>query len=543
METQTDNGLHYFAPEGIRPTDERLAVDLCVYGATAGGCVAALQAARLGLSVALLQPGRHLGGMTTGGLGWTDFGRRHVIGGLARQFYRDVGAAYGKPEEWQFEPHVATAVLARWIIHPRIAIRMGQYLERTDRREGREGRIEAIHLHGGLQVAARMFIDATYEGDLMAQAGVTYTVGREPNARYGETLNGIQVRAKHQFSHPVDPYATPGDPGSGLLPGIVDEDLSRRAGEGDARIQAYCFRMCLTDDPALRLPWEKPAGYDPRAYILATRWFQGAKDAYNDLFPGYDPAYPEVPRKFDVLPNLTPGGFHKTDTNNHGPVSSDFIGANHAWPEAGYAERERIFQQHVRYQVGFYWHMANAPDIPARYRQAFARWGLARDEFADTAHWPHQLYVREARRLVGAYVLTEHDCRQARTVTDPVGAGSYAMDSHNCTRFVTRDAQGRTWVRNEGDVQVDTPGPYGIAYRSIVPAPGECPNLLVPVCLSASHIAYGSIRMEPVFMVLGQSAATAAAIAIADNLPIQAVPYPRLREQLQTQGQALPSAG
>jgi hypothetical protein len=399
-------------------------------------------------------------------------------------------------------------------------------------------RIVAVTLLGGLQVEATLFIDATYEGDLLAKAGVSYTVGREGNAKYGETLNGVQVRRDHQFSHPVDPYVMAGDPASGLLPQIIGEDLSQRLGAGDHRVQAYCFRMCMTDDPALKIAWPRPAQFDPRQYVLATRWFNSAKDAANESFPSFQAEYPDVPRKFDILPNKTPGGFHKTDTNNHGPISSDFIAANHAWPEADYAAREEMFQRHFQYQLGFYWHMTNCPDIPARYQQAYRRWGLPSDEFLDTGHWPHQLYIREARRMVSDYVLTEHDCRHATRAADPVGMGSYNMDSHNCSRFV-RIENGRARVLNDGDVQVGPAGPYGIAYRSIVPKRGECENLLVPVCLSTSHIAYGSARMEPVFMVLGESAAEAAGLALAAHCPVQAVPYAQLRARLEKAGQVL----
>jgi hypothetical protein len=380
-----------------------------------------------------------------------------------------------------------------------------------------------------------MFVDASYEGDLMAKAGVSYTVGREGNAMHGETLNGIHVGPYHQFSHAVDPYVREGDPSSGLLPQVLNENLTTRQGEGDNRIQAYCFRVCMTDDPALKIPWEKPDGFDPLQYELATRWFNSEKDRHNEHLPDADST---LPRKFDPLSNKTAGGFVKTDTNNHGPVSSDFIGANHDWPEAGYERREEIFQQHVRYQMGFYWHMANAPEIPERYRRAYRRWGLAGDEFGDTGHWPHQLYVREARRMVSDYVLIEADCRLERVAGDSVGMGSYNMDSHNCSRFVTVE-NGRARVRNEGDVQVNPAGPYPVSYRSIVPRRGECENLLVPVCLSASHVCYGSVRMEPVFMVLGESAAVAAALAIDGQTPLQEIDVNQLRDRLRADGQIL----
>lgn len=515
-------GLHYYDPSWIQQTKETIRVEVCVYGGTAAGVMTAVKCARLGKTVLLLQPGKHLGGLTTGGLGWTDYGKKDVIGGMARQFYRDLGHDGGKNEEWHFWPSTAKRIIDRYVADAKVPVRFCQYLDKVEKTGQR---ITAVTMLGGLRVEASMFVDATYEGDLMAKAGVSYTVGRESNSVYGETLNGIQVRGYHQFSHPVDPYLD-----GKLLPQIVEEDLSRRQGEGDKRIQAYCFRMCMTDDPALKVDWPKPADFDPRQYVLATRWFNGPKDAYNESLHGSD----IVISKFDILERSTPGGRNKTDTNNHGPVSSDFIGANYDWPDGDYATREKIFQRHVSYQMGFYWHMANSPEIPERYRAAYRRWGLPKDEFKDTGHWPHQLYIREARRMVSDYVLTEADCRHQRKPEDPVGMGSYNMDSHNCSRFVSN---GR--VLNDGDVQVAPAGPYAVSYRSIVPKRGECENLLVPVCLSASHICYGSVRMEPVFMVLGESAAEAAVLALDVKCAVQAVDYRKLRERLVADGQVL----
>ncbi len=525
--------LHYFRADWIEKTDERLVVDVCVYGGSSAGVIAGVEAVRQGKSVVVLQPGKFIGGLTTGGLGWTDYGQKRVIGGLSRQFYRDVGKHYGVEDEFHFEPHVAAAVYDRWIREHNVPVRLCQYLERVEM-EGR--RIKAITLMGGLRVEAKVFIDATYEGDLLAKAGVSYTVGRESNDTYGETLNGIQVRDKHQFSHPVDPYVVEGDPSSGLLPQIEAEDLSKKQGQGDHRVQAYCFRMCMTDDPSLKIDWPKPDGYDPRQYELARRWFAGEKDKYNELLDPNAPA-DAAPRKFDVFPHRTPGGYRKTDTNNHGPISSDFIGANWSWPEACYELREKIFQAHVTYQRGFYWFMANG-EVPDRYRNAFRTWGLARDEFTTSENWPHTLYVREGRRMIGDYVITEHDCRGQRKPEDPVAMGSYAMDSHNCTRFVKIE-NGKARVLNDGDVQVGGLPPYPISYRCIVPKRGECENLLVPVCLSSSHIAYGSARMEPVFMALGQTAAMAASAAIDAGCIVQDVNYPKLRAKLLDAGQVI----
>ena len=534
------SNLHYFQRDWVENTDASLDVDVCVYGGTAGGVVAAVKAARLGKSVVLCQPGKHLGGMTTGGLGWTDFGRKHVIGGMSRQFYRDVGRRYGQDEQWRFEPSKARAVIDAMVEAAGVPVRLCQYLHTV---AVENGRIVSITMLGGLTVRAKVYIDATYEGDLLAGAGVSYHVGREANAVYDEKLNGIQVRDKHQFSHPVDPYVVAGDASSGLLPFVEDVDQTRRRGEGDRRVQAYNFRVCMTDDPALKIDWPKPDDFDERLYVLATRWFNSEKDRYNEQVHSSDPAQHlrgRTPSKFDIFPNKTPGGFHKTDTNNHGPVSSDFIGASWDWPDGCHETREKLFQKHVSYQMGLYWHMANSPDIPRKYRDAYAHWGLPRDEFVDTAHWPHQLYVREARRMIGDYVITEHDCTGDSRPDDPVGMGSYTMDSHNCTRFVARDADtGRARVLNDGDVQVPPTDPYPISYRAIVPKRGQCANLIVPTCFSASHIAFGSARMEPVFMVLGESAAFAAALAVDNRSSVQDVPYDELGPELLKAGQIL----
>ena len=513
--------LHYFSPVWIQKIGRTARVDVCVYGATSAGIVAAIRAKVLGKSVALLHPGKFIGGLTTGGLGWTDYGRKHVIGGLAREFYKQVGEHYRKTEEFQFEPRVASAVYTAMLHEAGQDVILCQYLDRVEM-AGKN--IRALTTLSDLRVEAKIFIDATYEGDLMAKAGVSYAVGREGNDTYNETLNGIQVRDIHQFSHPVDPYLREGDPSSGLLPNVIGEDLTLRQGQGDQRVQAYCFRMCMTDDPTLIIPWERPENFRPELYVLAERWFAGEKGGINEHLRTPDST---VPRKFDILPNKTAQGFHKTDTNNHGPVSSDYIGANWDWPDASYQRREAIFQDHVNYQQGFYWFMANSPAIPDRYRKAYSRWGLPKDEFAETGHWPHTLYVREARRMVAAYVITEHDCRSARKAEDSVGMGSYGMDSHNCSRFVK---DGR--VLNDGDVEVGGFPPYPISYRAIVPKAEQCQNLFVPVCLSSSHIAYGSARMEPVFMALGESAAIAASLCLDDGLAVQALPYDKLKEHL-----------
>ena len=369
-------------------------------------------------------------------------------------------------------------------------------------------------------IEGRIFIDATYEGDLLSGSGIPYTVGRESNEVYGETLNGVQTRqAKfHQFVPGVDPYVVPGDATSGLLPGI-DAGGPGKEGSGDHRVQAYCYRMCLTDHPENRIPFAKPAGYDSLVYELLLRNFEAGEQG--------------MPWINSSMPN------RKTDTNNRTAFSTDFIGYNYDYPEASYAEREAIGQRHREYQQGLMWTLANHPRVPDHVRREVARWGMCRDEFEREDGWQQQLYVRESRRMIGAVVMTQHHCQGREVADDAVGLAAYTMDSHNVQRYV--DAQGH--VRNEGDVEVGGFPPYAISYGSLTPKPEHCQNLLVPVCLSASHIAYGSIRMEPVFMVLGQSAATAAMQAIEADVPVQAINYGGLKEQLLADGQVLAWTG
>lgn len=523
------NKPHYFLPGWISFTDETLETDLCIYGGTSAGVIAAVTAKSRGLRVLLLQPGKFIGGMTTGGLGETDFGKKHVIGGRSRQFYRDLGSWYGLEEEWKFEPKAAAAVFEQYIREHDIPVRLCQFLDSVSLENNR---IASIRLLGGLKVTAAYFMDCSYEGDLLAKAGVDYHVGREANSVYGETINGVQIRNKHQFTCTVDPYVIPGDPRSGTLPGVRQQDAAPE-GCGDPCVQAYNFRVCMTDDPELRIDWKKPEGFNEAEYELARRWFRSPQDNWNRL--RVEDADPEIPpTKFDVLSPRTPSGHRKTDTNNHGPISSDFIGRNYLWPEGDYALRERIFQEHVTYQQGLYWFMANDPAIPEGLRQAHQRFGLAADEFSETGNWPHQLYVREGRRMLSDYVLNEHDTQHHRLPDDPVGMGSYQMDSHNCSRFVR---EGR--VLNEGDVQLPPAGAYGVSYRSIVPKKGECSNLTVPVCISSSHIAFGSVRMEPVFMVLAESAALAVSLAFEERGDLQDLPYTELLPLLREAGQVL----
>ena len=419
---------------------------------------------------------------------------------------------------WTFEPHVAEGVLRWMLAEARVPVVFNLRLDRKNGVTKDGARITSIRMETGESYKAKMFIDATYEGDLMAAAGCSYHVGREANSQYGETLNGVQLGSKkHQFLAPVDPYVKPGDPSSGLLPGVHGGSPGEH-GAGDKRVQAYNFRMCLTDDPANMRPFYKPEGYDPLRYELSLRTIaaQGWK-GFGSLPP---------------MPN------RKTATNNAGAFSTDNIGMNYDYPEADYATREKIWQEHVTYQLGWMYFLANDERLPEEVRAATRKWGLARDEFTDTGNWPNQLYVREARRMVSDYVMTEANCRGTRTAPDSVGMAAYGMDSHNTQRWV-KDG----YCSNEGDVQVHGCSPYPIAYQSIVPKATECANLLVPVCMSATHIAYGSIRMEPVFMVLGQSSATAACHAIDENVPVQQVNTSKLTERLKADNQVLEWTG
>lgn len=522
-------------PLAAEPSPERR-WDMVIYGGTSGGIAAAVQAKRMGKSVVVIEPSDHLGGLTTGGLGQTDIGNKAAIGGIARQFYQAVRRHYDDPAAWKwqdqedyqsigqsrtaagedtmwtFEPSVALRIYQDWIAAHDIPVKMNQRLDRAGGvtvTDATPWRISSIQMASGDEYAGRMFIDATYEGDLMAAAGVDYTVGREANDQYGETLNGVQTAraVHHQFVDGVDPYVTPGDPSSGLLP-FIESAPPEPDGSSDHRVQAYCFRMCMTDHQENRIEFAKPAGYQQRWYELLLRNFEAGER--------------RVPLSIGRMPN------RKTDTNNNFGFSTDFIGQNFDYPEASYERRQEIVAQHLLYQQGLMWTLANHPRVPEHIRREVSRWGLCKDEFTAGDGWQNQLYIREARRMVGQLVMTQHHCQGHQVVEDPIGMAAYTMDSHHVRRHV--DARGQ--VRNEGDVQVGGFSPYGISYRAIVPQRDQCSNLLVPVCLSASHIAFGSIRMEPVFMVLGQSAATAAAHAIDDQLPVQRVDYDALRQRL-----------
>ncbi len=517
--------------------------DVLIYGGTSAAVTAAVQIAKSGKSVVVVCPEIHLGGLSSGGLGWTDTGNKEVIGGLSREFYHRIWKYYQMPETWKwqqrdeygnrgqgtaaidgenrtmwiFEPHVAEQVFEDFISENKIAAFRDEWLDRQSGVSKENNHIKSIKTLSGKVFEAEIFIDATYEGDLMATAGVKYTVGREANSLYGETWNGIQTGVFHHGHHMasnIDPYVIPGDPSSGALPKISTESPGIN-GEGDDRIQAYCYRMCLSNHPENRIPFPKPENYDPYQYELLARIF--------------DSGWREVFHKYDPIPN------RKTDTNNHGPFSTDNIGMNYDYPEAIYERRKEILKEHEDYQKGLMYFLANDEKVPVEIRTEMANYGLAVDEFRDNGNWPHQIYVREARRMIGQYVMTEHEILGKTPVLQPIGMGSYTMDSHNVQRYITPEG----FAQNEGDIGVHPEKPYQIDLGSILPKVDECDNLLVPVCLSSSHIAYGSIRMEPVFMILGHSAGTVAILALEKGRKIHDVPYGEIRKSLEKDGQVL----
>lgn len=511
--------------------------DVIIYGGNSAAVIAAVQVKKMGRSVIIVSPDHHLGGLSSSGLGFTDTGNKEVIGGLSREFYQRLYQYYQdsstwkwqKKEEygnkgqgtpaidgasrtmWIFEPHVAEQVFEDFVKEYKLEIFRNEWLDRTSKGViKKSGGIRSIRTLSGTRYQGSMFIDATYEGDLLAAAGISYHVGREDNNVYGETWNGVQAgvfQHGHHFKSRISPYKIANDSLSGLLPEISSEPIAPN-GSGDRKIQAYCFRMCLSNHPDNRLPFPKPEGYDSSRYELLARVFaSGWRETFD---------------KYDAIPN------RKTDTNNHGPFSTDYIGKNYDYPEASYDRRKWIIKEHELYQKGLMYFLQNDNRVPEEVQEKMKEWGLPKDEFTDNGHWPHQLYIREARRMIGEYVMKEADALGKTRVPEPIGMGSYALDAHNAQRYV----QSNGFVQNEGDIGVHPDKPYSIAYKSILPKATECKNLLVPVCLSSSHIAYGSIRMEPVFMILGQSAATAAVLSILHKVSPQKLKYETLKTVL-----------
>ena len=538
--------------------------DIVVYGATSAGIATAIQGSRMGKKVMLIEPSTRIGGLTTGGLGQTDIGNKQAIGGISREFYQNIKRFYTQPENWKWQSRESykdggqtrssANEDAMWTFEPSAALRVFEemlskeknitiaYHQRLNRENGVvliNKTIQSIRMESGEVYIGKMFIDCTYEGDLMAAAGVTYTVGRESNSQYGESLNGVQTGKTglalrntisrnayyHNFIYGVDPYVIKGNPKSGLLPFIVSEKPNID-GSGDDKIQAYCFRMTLTDHIDNKIPFIKPLGYNEMDYELLFRNYEARSGSVNKMYNYGDPLVPWINSD---MPN------RKTDTNNQKGFSTDFIGQNYAYPDATYQERDIIIQRHKDYQQGLMWTLAYHPRIPEEVRAVVSKWGLCKDEFETNQGWSDQLYVREARRMVSDYVMNQKNCEKLEIVDDAVGLGAYGMDSHHIQRYV--DANGH--VKNEGNVEAGVSSPFPVSYRSIVPKKSEVQNLFVPVCLSASHIAFGSIRMEPVFMVLGQSSAIAASLAIDKKINAQAIEYKILKPLLLQFGQRL----
>lgn len=503
-----------------------VAADVVVYGGTAAGVMAAVQAKRMGRSVLLVAPEKHVGGIIVDGLGSNDinnhwFRNDYAVGGLAAEYYLRVGRKYGiSGPVYQYESHIGEAVFADLLREAGVTVHVGQRLREPLRTavEWDQGKrsLRAITTESGQRFEGRLFLDTTMEGDLLAAAGVETTVGREANAKYGETKNGIRAETTHaQFPVRVDPYRIPGDPKSGLIPTIQDEPFGT-PGAGDNNIQAFCFRLCLTKDPSNRLPIPKPANFDRAQYEIYFRYVQAGGKLWTPSAR---------------LPN------GKTDLGSWHDLSANLYGMNREWPNGSYQTRERILRQHREFTQGLLWLLANDPEVPAATRAAWQEWGLPKDEFTDNGGWPRQLYVRDGRRMVSDYVLTEHHTRRVNPtpVADPVAVAFWPTDTHSVRRLVKDGA-----AYNEGFVFDDNNwGPFGISYRALIPRQTEATNLLTATCPSSSHVAYGAIRLEQTFMSLGQAAGTAAALAVSQGVAIQSVDYAALRERLLADGQVL----
>ena len=509
----------------VKAADETY--DICVYGGTSAGVIAAYTAKTMGKSVVLITPDGHIGGLSSGGLGQTDIGNKFAIGGISREFYKKLGQVYGQTEAWKFEPKEAMKVFKGYLASAQIPVIYHKRIKKVNKKNNVIQSVQLVDTYSRQenkqQITAKIFIDCTYEGDLFPLAGISYTVGREDNTVYQETLNGYQLAqylkqsGRHQFPDGVSPYRIPNNPSSGLVYGVSKAQPST-TGKGDGHVQAYNFRICLTDSAENRIPITRPADYDSSKYELLARLFKAQPNMVqpNDYFI------------WSRMPN------HKTDINNRGGFSTDMIGANYSWPEANFKERKKIFEDHVSYTKGLLYFIISDPRVPKKLSDFVKQWGYPKDEYIESDHFTPQLYIREGRRMIGSYVMTERNCIGKEVVADPIGMAAYTMDSHNVQRIVVNGM-----VKNEGNVEVGKFPPYPIAYRAITPKQEECANLLVPVSLSASHIAFGSIRMEPVFMLLGQSAGVAAVQAIDQHQAVQQIDYQQLKEELLKQKQIL----
>lgn len=526
-----------------KDTSEDYTADVIIYGGTSAAITTAVQLKRMNKSVLIVCPEKHIGGLSASGLGFTDLGNKTVIGGISKEFYQSVYKHYEDEEAWNwqarkeygnvaqgttaiddslktmwtFEPHVAEKIFEDMVKEHKIKIVRETWLDRENGVVVKDGKIVSITMLDGEKYTAKVFVDGTYEGDLMAAAGIKYHVGREANSVYNEQWNGVQ---KEEFHHShnfadrkISPYIVAGDSTSGVLPFISTESTGEQ-GQGDKKVQAYNYRLCTTNAEGNVVPFEKPENYNPADYELLRRVFESGRYS---MFGG------------GKIPN------NKRDVNNVGPFSSDNIGMNYEYPEASYEKRKEILAQHISYHKGLLYFWGHDESVPERFRKSINKWGLAKDEFADNGHWPYQIYVREARRMIGEFVMTDNEILGRSEVTQPIGMGSYAMDSHNVQRYITKDG----YVQNEGDLGIDTKVPYQIHLGTILPKQKECKNLIVPLAISSSHIAYGSIRMEPVFMILGESAGTLAGIAVENHIDIHEVSYDVLQAQLKENNQVL----
>jgi hypothetical protein len=494
--------------------------DLVVYGGTAGGVITAVSGAREGLKVVLLEPGTHLGGMATGGLSRTDFGKKEVIGGYALEFYWRVGrkyeiGRYAQDVAWFYEPKVGEQVLREMLDQAGVRVLMKHRLREKTGVVKSGTRVTGITMENGARFEGKIFADCTYEGDLMAQAGIEYTIGRESSAQYGESLAGVRERTPyHQFMVEISPR----DANGRLLP-EVDPGPRAAPGSGDEKVQAYNFRMILSEDPANQVPFPRPPDYDPKRFELLARLLAAMEKKLGR---------PQVMHEVTLIARIPN---KKADINNQGAFSTDYIGKNWNYPDGDYATRKRIWDDHVKYVKGFFYFLAHDPRVAPSLQKEVNGWGLAKDEFLDTEHWPHQLYIREARRMVGEYVMSQKDIQTDLKKTDVIGMGSYNSDSHNIQRLATPDG----FVENEGDMQVPV-APYQIPYRMMLPKRSQSVNVLVPVCFSASHVAYSTLRMEPQYMIIGQAAGVAAAMALKAGKPVQEIDTAALSAKLKSQG-------
>jgi hypothetical protein len=516
---------------------QHISSDVVIYGGTSAGITAAIQVAKAGKSVVLIEPGKHLGGMAVEGLGGTDidnhsqFTNSPAVGGLALEFYRRISKAYNSLEEfeharsigikntmlWRFESHVAEMIYQRWVEEHNIRVFTGHRLIESSNAVIKKGAvIRKIKMENGSSFSALVFIDATIEGDLLHAAGVSTVVGRESNQLYNETKNGIREETTHaQFMANVDPYREPGNPSSGVIATIQDEPLGI-PGSGDSRLQAYCFRMCLTKNADNQIPFAKPKHYDRRLYEIYVRYEKAGGKLYT----------PAV-----SIPN------GKTDLGAWHDLSHNLYGMNLGYPEGSYANRNKILADHRNFTEGLFYFLANDSAVSKSTQNEWRQWGLAKDEFVDNGGWPRIFYVRDARRMVSEYVITEHHTRKIDQVIaeDPVAIAYWPPDVHSVRRIVKNG-----FAYNEGFVfGGDDWRPFGISYRALVPKKRECTNLLTPTCPSSSHIAYGAIRIEFTFMALGQACGLAAAMAIDAKSPVQLVDYQKLREHLIAVGQVL----